>query len=60
MRTPDQSDSCDDAPGAAATPAPPCHDARDLTAGGSVAHIALNGQVYALRITKASKLILTK
>jgi hemin uptake protein HemP len=38
----------------------PCHDAVTLTAGGALAHIALNGQIYSLRITRAGKLILTK
>lgn len=38
----------------------PVHDALHLTAGGPVARILLNGQVYALRITRAGKLILTK
>ncbi|HSF64341.1 MAG TPA: hemin uptake protein HemP [Paracoccaceae bacterium] len=38
----------------------PRHDALDLTAGGTTAQIALHGQVYALRITRAGKLILTK
>ena len=38
----------------------PLHDALALTAGGTQARILLNGQVYALRITKAGKLILTK
>lgn len=38
----------------------PCHDAVALTQGGSLARIALNGQIYALRITRAGKLILTK
>ena len=38
----------------------PCHDAVDLTKGGPVAHIRLNGQHYALRITRQGKLILTK
>lgn len=38
----------------------PCHDARVLTAGGNSARILLGDQVYALRITKAGKLILTK
>ncbi|RGP36802.1 hemin uptake protein HemP [Pseudotabrizicola alkalilacus] len=49
------------------TPAPvpeiasaPVHDALGLTNGGPVAHIALDGQVYVLRITRAGKLILTK
>lgn len=40
--------------------APPLHDARDLTRGGASAQIALDGQVYTLRITRAGKLILTK
>lgn len=38
----------------------PLHDARALTRGGVQARIALDGQVYALRITRAGKLILTK
>jgi|GEM_PF-163476 len=38
----------------------PLHDARVLTQGGAQARIALDGQVYALRITRAGKLILTK
>jgi hemin uptake protein HemP len=38
----------------------PCHDAFILTAGGPVAQIDLNGQIYCLRITRAGKLILTK
>lgn len=38
----------------------PLHEAQDLTQGGPVAQIQLNGQIYALRITKAGKLILTK
>lgn len=38
----------------------PCYDARALTAGGNSARILLGDQVYALRITKAGKLILTK
>jgi len=42
------------------TDATPLHDATQLTAGGNLARIALNGQLYALRITKAGKLILTK
>lgn len=50
----------DDSPPPPAPPAVPCHDALDLTAGGAVAQIALHGQVYALRITRAGKLILTK
>ena len=38
----------------------PSHQAETLTHGGNLAHIHLNGQVYALRITRAGKLILTK
>ena len=38
----------------------PVHDAADLTAGGPVAHIRLQGQTYTLRITRQGKLILTK
>ena len=38
----------------------PLHDARVLTRGGVQARIMLDGQVYALRITRAGKLILTK
>ncbi len=45
---------------AAPRPVLPCHDATALTAGGQIANIALNGQIYLLRITKAGKLILTK
>jgi hemin uptake protein HemP len=42
-------------------PAPvPVHRAQDLTRGGSLAQIVLDGKVYALRITRAGKLILTK
>jgi hemin uptake protein HemP len=37
-----------------------CHDARDLTEGGNLAYIVLDGQTYTLRITRAGKLILTK
>jgi len=40
--------------------AAPFHDALVLTNGGPVAHIALDGQTYVLRITRAGKLILTK
>ena len=40
--------------------ATPVHEARVLTEGGSLARIVLDGQVYALRITRAGKLILTK
>lgn len=39
---------------------PPLHDAVNLTGGGVQARIALNGQIYSLRITRAGKLILTK
>lgn len=38
----------------------PMHDAHSLTGPEGQAHIALNGQVYTLRITRAGKLILTK
>lgn len=38
----------------------PTYAAQDLTAGGDVALIALDQQVYTLRITRAGKLILTK
>jgi hypothetical protein len=40
--------------------ATPVHDARALTEGGSLARLVLDGQIYALRITRAGKLILTK
>jgi len=38
----------------------PLHDASQLTQGGNLARINLNGQVYSLRITRQGKLILTK
>ena len=38
----------------------PVHDARRLTGPEGQARIVLDGQVYALRITRAGKLILTK
>ena len=38
----------------------PRFDAKDLTDGGPLAEIVLDGQIYRLRITKAGKLILTK
>lgn len=38
----------------------PIYDANDLTQGGITANIALHGQIYTLRITRAGKLILTK
>lgn len=41
-------------------PGVPVHRAQDLTAGGALAQIELDGKVYALRITRAGKLILTK
>lgn len=47
-------------PAASLRQAVPCHDAQRLTAGGMLAHIDLNGQIYSLRITRAGKLILTK
>lgn len=39
---------------------PPTHDARSLTGPGGLARILLDGQAYALRITRQGKLILTK
>ncbi|WP_227754326.1 hemin uptake protein HemP [Stagnihabitans tardus] len=39
---------------------PPRHLASALTAGGNLAEIDLEGQVYTLRITRMGKLILTK
>ena len=47
-------------PGAAPQPAIPTYLADDLTQGGDLAMICLNGQTYILRITRAGKLILTK
>jgi hemin uptake protein HemP len=38
----------------------PLHEALTLTNGGREARILLNGMIYALRITKQGKLILTK
>ncbi|WP_323042308.1 hemin uptake protein HemP [Gemmobacter sp.] len=38
----------------------PVHSAMQLTKGGNLAHIVLEGQTYTLRITRAGKLILTK
>lgn len=38
----------------------PVYDALDLTKGGDLARIQLNGQLYTLRVTRAGKLILTK
>ncbi len=38
----------------------PLYDAQELTKDGDLAQIQLNDQVYTLRITRASKLILTK
>lgn len=43
-----------------AQPATPRYSARDLTAGGPVAEIELDGHVYTLRVTRSQKLILTK
>lgn len=40
--------------------ATPLHLAEALTQGGNLAHIALDGQTYTLRITRQGKLILTK
>jgi hemin uptake protein HemP len=42
------------------TDSEPAWNARDLTAGGQLATIVLDGQAYFLRITRAGKLILTK
>lgn len=38
----------------------PIHAAEDLTAGGNLAQIRLQDQIYTLRITRQGKLILTK
>lgn len=38
----------------------PVFDARDLTVGGNLASIVLDGSTYTLRITRQKKLILTK
>lgn len=38
----------------------PSYAAADLTLGGDLAQIVLDGKVYTLRITRANKLILTK
>ena len=38
----------------------PVYEATDLTKGGDLAKIKLEGQLYTLRITRAGKLILTK
>ena len=54
--------------GGTATPSPsrttpmtgPVHDARALTGPDQTGHIALDGKLYTLRITRAGKLILTK
>ena len=43
-----------------ATVARPEYDARELIGEGTTATIALDGQSYTLRITRAGKLILTK
>lgn len=44
----------------AAVAALPMHSALALTAGGNLAQINLDGQIYTLRITRQGKLILTK
>lgn len=44
----------------ATAPKVPVHSAKELTRGGTLAQIVLDGKVYALRITRAGKLILTK
>ncbi len=38
----------------------PTYSANDLTENGDLAQIALDDQIYTLRITRAKKLILTK
>ncbi|MGL6211339.1 MAG: hemin uptake protein HemP [Paracoccaceae bacterium] len=38
----------------------PVHGAITLSVGGTLAHVQLNGQAYAIRITRLGKLILTK
>lgn len=38
----------------------PVHDVLSLTAGGSLARLIHQGEVYVLRITRLGKLILTK
>ncbi len=55
----------DPAPAAAEPVAPadaavPIHSAREMTGGGVIAYIELDGRLYTLRITKAGKLILTR
>jgi hemin uptake protein HemP len=55
-----QSDFSRPAPQPVAAQRIPLHRAQDLTRGGQLAQIDLDGQVYALRITRAGKLILTK
>ena len=47
-------------PEEALAPTLPTYLARDLTKNGELAHIVLGDQIYTLRITRASKLILTK
>lgn len=44
----------------ASAPDIPVHSAKELTQGGTLAQIVLDGKIYALRITRAGKLILTK
>jgi len=41
-------------------PSLPTYTASDLTDGGDLAEIVLDGQIYTLHITRANKLILTK
>ena len=41
-------------------PNAPVHDVYNLTRGGTLAQIMLDGKTYQLRITRAGKLILTK
>jgi len=44
----------------ATAPSTPVHDVYNLTRGGNLAQIVLDGKTYQLRITRAGKLILTK
>lgn len=44
----------------AQTASAPVHSAEDLLNGNRVAYIALEDQVYTLRLTRAGKLLLTK
>ncbi|MBZ0123814.1 MAG: hemin uptake protein HemP [Roseovarius sp.] len=44
----------------AGTAVQPQYDARELIGEGPTVSIALDGQIYTLRITRSGKLILTK